>query len=75
MPHFAERTVKIGGYVIPKGSIIAGISYMSHIDPAVWGEDAEQFRPARWIQEDGKLAPLKPEFTPFMIGQSIVICW
>ncbi len=55
--------------MIPKGSIVAGVSYIRHIDPAVWGEDAEQFRPARWIQEDGELAPIKPEFTPFMIGQ------
>ncbi len=69
LPHFAEKTVEVGGYTIPKGSIVIAISYMSHVDPGVWGQDAEEFRPDRWLQEDGKLGPIKPEYTPFMIGQ------
>ena len=68
IPHIAEKTVEVGGYTIPEGSVIVGISYISHMDPAVWGQDAKEFRPDRWLQEDGKLAPIKPEFAPFMIG-------
>ena len=68
IPHYAEKTIEIGGYTIPEGSIVIGISYLSHMDPSVWGEDAEDFRPGRWIQDDGQLAPIKAEFTPFMIG-------
>ncbi len=68
LPHYAEKTVEVGGYTIPEGSIVGGISYLSHMDPSVWGEDAEVFRPGRWLQGDGQLAPIKPEFLIFMIG-------
>ncbi|KAF8148143.1 fatty acid hydroxylase [Mycena galopus ATCC 62051] len=51
---------KIGGgkYAVKKGSPILVLAWELHRDPAVWGDDVEEFRPERML--DGKFEALPP---------------
>jgi len=40
------------GYPIPAGSNIVFSPYVTQRMPEVWGSDADQFRPARWLESD-----------------------
>ncbi|KKY27769.1 putative cytochrome p450 [Diplodia seriata] len=44
----------IDGKVIPPGAIIGCSAYSVHFDESVWGPDARQFRPERWLTDDAK---------------------
>ncbi|KAL3862681.1 hypothetical protein ACJMK2_008634 [Sinanodonta woodiana] len=67
VPHAPVTDVWIRGFHIPKGmQIFPDISSVLS-DPAVWG-DPENFRPERFVSEEGTL--LKPdEFIPFFTGR------
>ncbi|CAN8100112.1 unnamed protein product [Discula destructiva] len=55
-----ERVVPAGGLTLPDGQFVpAGTnigftSYVMHRNKAVWGDDAEAFRPERFLQADGE---------------------
>ncbi|EXL39413.1 hypothetical protein FOCG_17985 [Fusarium oxysporum f. sp. radicis-lycopersici 26381] len=50
----AVHDTRIGGQFIPEGTdIIVSIWYISR-SPEIWGPDAAEFRPERWIRGDGK---------------------
>ncbi|GAA5904139.1 hypothetical protein JCM6882_003957 [Rhodosporidiobolus microsporus] len=44
-----------GGPRIEKGDIVAWIDWKMARDPDVWGKDAKEFKPSRWVDEDGQL--------------------
>ncbi|EOD46532.1 putative cytochrome p450 protein [Neofusicoccum parvum UCRNP2] len=44
----------IDGQVIPPGSVIGYSAYSVHYDESVWGTDARQFMPERWMGDDAK---------------------
>jgi len=49
----AKEDTKIGGqYEVKKGVPIVALLSKLHRDPAVWGQDAEDFRPERMLDED-----------------------
>ncbi|XP_060197156.1 cytochrome P450 98A2-like [Lycium barbarum] len=52
LPHMASANVKVGGYNIPKGSIVHVNVWALGRDPKVWKDDPLQFRPERFIEED-----------------------
>ncbi|KLJ12860.1 hypothetical protein EMPG_09453 [Blastomyces silverae] len=42
------------------------------LDPAIWGADASEFRPSRWIDDSGQLlAPPKGSYLPWSSGPRI----
>ncbi|KAF2019092.1 cytochrome P450 [Aaosphaeria arxii CBS 175.79] len=41
-----------GKYAVPKGTPIQALFHKIHRDPAVYGEDAEEFRPERMLDEE-----------------------
>lgn len=53
-----ERYVPAGGLILPDGQFVpegtaVGFSaYTMHRNKAIWGEDAESFRPERWLPGD-----------------------
>ncbi|KAL7907872.1 cytochrome P450 [Trichoderma velutinum] len=55
-----ERYVPSGGVALPDGSVVpAGTAlgfnaYVIHRNKEVWGDDAEEFRPERWLQADNE---------------------
>ncbi|KAL3862708.1 hypothetical protein ACJMK2_008661 [Sinanodonta woodiana] len=65
--HAPVTDVCIRGYRIPKGIRILPDIHSVLSDPKVWG-DPENFRPERYVNEEGKL--IKPdEFIPFFTGK------
>ncbi|KAJ6454166.1 fatty acid hydroxylase [Mycena sanguinolenta] len=62
-----DTTIGGGKYAVKKGAPILVISWDLHRDPAVWGDDAEEFRPERML--DGKFEALPPNaWQPFGFG-------
>lgn len=53
----AARQTMIAGTEIPMGTILIAMPWAINRNPRYWGEDAEMFKPGRWIDktEDGKL--------------------
>lgn len=55
-----EDTLVSGKYLIPKGETVVFLLARSHLDPAVYGDDAEEFVPERMLDEN--FARLNKEF-------------
>lgn len=56
-------SLEVCGETFNEGTILSVPSYTVHHSKQVWGEDAEQYRPERWLgREVGK------EFNPFSFG-------
>ncbi|KAL3847907.1 hypothetical protein ACJMK2_018798 [Sinanodonta woodiana] len=67
LPHTCKVDTTLRGFDIPKGTILLPDIDSVLFDPAIWG-DPEEFRPERFIGEDGNL--LNPEeFIPFFTGR------
>ena len=48
----AVKDLTVGGVPVTEGTVVDGVLAMSHLNPLVWGEDAEIFRPERWYPEN-----------------------
>lgn len=58
VPHRSLKDCKLHGYDIPKNTFIFVVLASVHLDPAYWGEDAEEFRPERFLDENNELNKL-----------------
>ncbi|CAL1262528.1 unnamed protein product [Larinioides sclopetarius] len=66
---YTLRETELNGYFIPKNSFVVANLWSIHHNPKYWGEDADVFRPERFLTEDRKQV-VKPEyFIPFSIGK------
>lgn len=69
MRHLVADT-RIGALTLPaKTNVLAG-AYLIHRRKDIWGEDAEEFRPERWL---GNIKPGPFEFFPFGGGRRACI--
>ena len=64
-----DTTIK--GYFIPKGTILHSPAHYLHFNREIWGSDADQFNPNRFIDSFGKFSQMKDGFLPFGLGISI----
>lgn len=63
-PHEASSDCRIGGYDVPKGTILQVNSWAIHRDPRVW-DDPMSFKPERF--EGGEVGA--PKLMPFGMGR------
>ncbi|GMR38840.1 hypothetical protein PMAYCL1PPCAC_09036 [Pristionchus mayeri] len=45
------KACEIKGYKFEEGDMVATDTWSLHMDKQIWGEDAEEFRPERWLEE------------------------
>ncbi|CAD5170432.1 unnamed protein product [Musa acuminata subsp. malaccensis] len=63
-----------GGYNVKKGDIVFYQPYAMGRMEFLWGEDAEIFRPERWLDDDGIFQPQSPyKFSAFQAGPRICV--
>ncbi|KAI1209584.1 cytochrome P450 [Annulohypoxylon truncatum] len=69
-----ERVVPAGGATIagrffPEGSIVGVNTWIEHRNPRVFGEDADAFKPERWLSDDAeKISFMNRHWMPFGLG-------
>ncbi|KAF7960128.1 hypothetical protein EAE96_001727 [Botrytis aclada] len=75
-----QRIVPAGGTTIanqfiPAGSVVGINAYVAHKNTSVWGLDADQWRPERWleIEEQGRGAEVEKYFFSFGMGSRTCI--
>ncbi|KAF9263918.1 fatty acid hydroxylase [Marasmius fiardii PR-910] len=62
-----DTTLLNGKYAVKAGTILVVNTWMGHRDPAVWGDDANEFRPERMLE--GRFEALPPNsWQPFGFG-------
>ncbi|XP_047501602.1 cytochrome P450 2L1-like [Penaeus chinensis] len=66
--HATATDVHLGDYVIPKGTAVAACIGLCHKDPRYW-DQPEEFRPERFLDEEGKFVAQREGFLPFGIGR------
>ncbi|KAI0918273.1 hypothetical protein AcV5_002299 [Taiwanofungus camphoratus] len=57
------------GHTFKEGTWVSAPLYSIHRMPEVWGEDANEFRPERWIEKgDDEKIKMQKAFAPFSVG-------
>ncbi|KAL9228973.1 hypothetical protein vseg_004495 [Gypsophila vaccaria] len=70
---FSDDTLP-DGYSVKKGDMVAYQPYAMGRMRFIWGDDAEDYRPERWLNEDGIFQPESPfRFTAFQAGPRICL--
>lgn len=62
-----SHDTELGGYHIPKGTVIFYSTVVTQRDESVWGPDALEFNPDRWLEEPARsIGPYT--YMPFLTG-------
>uniref|UniRef100_A0A2P2JM78 Cytochrome P450 704C1 n=1 Tax=Rhizophora mucronata TaxID=61149 RepID=A0A2P2JM78_RHIMU len=62
------------GYSVRKGDLVAYQPYSMGRMKFIWGDDAREYKPERWLDEDGVFQPESPfKFTAFQAGPRICL--
>lgn len=65
---FSDDTLP-DGYSVKKGDMVAYQPYAMGRMKFIWGDDALEFKPERWLNEDGIFQPESPfKFTAFQVS-------
>lgn len=61
--------LEVAGHLLPPGTNVGVNAWTAHRNPAVWGADAGEFRPERWLEADrSRLAAMEAYYLPFGLG-------
>ncbi|CAA0809517.1 cytochrome P450- family 704- subfamily A-polypeptide 2 [Striga hermonthica] len=70
---FADDTFP-DGFSVKKGNLVSYVPYSMGRMKSLWGEDAEEFRPERWLDENGVFRHESSfKFTAFQAGPRICL--
>ncbi|CAM0903271.1 unnamed protein product [Alopecurus aequalis] len=70
---FSDDTLP-DGHAVKKGDMVNYQPYPMGRMKFLWGEDAKEFRPERWLDDDGVFVPESPfKFTAFQAGPRICL--
>lgn len=69
-PRIAVRDIMLGGFLIPKGTLVDVGIHAMHRRADTW-EAPDSFRPERWLAEDGTLLSPPAGFMPFSIAPKL----
>lgn len=58
----------IDGHFVPGGMEITSYGYMVHMDKELYGEDAEEWRPERWLESEERAFELEAKWFVFGAG-------
>ncbi|XP_062572180.1 steroid 17-alpha-hydroxylase/17,20 lyase-like [Saccostrea cucullata] len=72
VPHFTLSDTQVGGYDIPKGTVVLANFYALHRDPKHW-ENAETFDPTRFLDKNGTLTTKRESYLPFSAGRRVCL--
>ncbi|XP_015965934.1 cytochrome P450 704C1 [Arachis duranensis] len=62
------------GFYVKKGDVVAYQPYAMGRMKSLWGDDAEEFKPERWLDIDGKFQQESPfKFTAFQAGPRVCL--
>ncbi|KAL8573334.1 hypothetical protein ACOMHN_032796 [Nucella lapillus] len=67
-PHSVSWDVRLENYVIPRGTFVLVYLDTALRDPKVWSPDPDNFRPERFLDEEGRLVR-REELIPFGAGK------
>ncbi len=57
------------GFQVKAGMVVEWHQWLMSRDPSVWGSDAQEFRPERWLEDNPKLPTTnRPPWCPFQFG-------
>lgn len=70
--HSTLEEVELGGYRIPKDTLIIPNLHAVHHNPDIWG-DPEKFRPERFLSEDGKTVKRNEPLLAFSTGKRVCV--
>ncbi|XP_061194486.1 steroid 17-alpha-hydroxylase/17,20 lyase-like [Saccostrea echinata] len=73
IPHMTICDTQVGGYDIPKGTTVIINHWALHHDPKFF-KDPENFDPYRYLDENGKMKPSRPDsWLPFSAGRRVCL--
>lgn len=62
------RTTKLGNVEVEAGTMIQVDTWSLHVDPKIWGPDAHEFKPERWLLAETDQIFQKGGYIPFGLG-------
>ncbi|EFO91748.1 CRE-CYP-13A10 protein [Caenorhabditis remanei] len=62
------RATKLGDVEVEVGTTVQVDTWSLHTDPKIWGDDAKEFKPERWLSADSDLIFQKGGYIPFGLG-------
>ncbi|XP_077980157.1 steroid 17-alpha-hydroxylase/17,20 lyase-like [Glandiceps talaboti] len=72
VPHTTTCDTSVGGYCLPRGTWIMVNQWKIHMTEKEW-KDPEEFRPERFLTQDGTLIPKAESFLPFSTGRRVCV--
>lgn len=72
IPHSVTEDVEVLGYKIPKDTVVLPLIAVLHFDDEVF-ENAQQFKPERFLSKDGKTFRNLEKLLPFSLGRRVCL--
>ncbi|KAK4702902.1 benzoate 4-monooxygenase, partial [Phenoliferia sp. Uapishka_3] len=71
LPRIMTKETEVCGEVFPPGTILSVPSYTIHHLESVWGKDALEYRPERWLEDPEKTKELEKALNMSCVGRNV----